>query len=45
MHTHSNQMGLTIYLIKLDNVIGLDLDLKSQELNIELEFKFDVELN
>ena len=38
-------MGLKIYLIKLDNVIGLDLDLKSQELNIELEFKFDVELN
>lgn len=35
---------MTIYLIKLDNVLGLNLVLKSQELNIELEFKLDVEL-
>lgn len=35
---------MTIYLIKLGNVLGLDLDLKSQELNIELEFKLDVDL-
>lgn len=35
---------MTIYLIKLDNVLGLNLVLKSQELNIEPEFKLDVEL-